>query len=448
MEAYLKKFMRELLENKNTLNEYVDQLYSDESKEGDLNELFGALKKEGLISCVFADNRVFHVALTLKGKNISASSLKLSDKEELLMLIGSIDEIGKLFHRIGGDWIIIDKINDVPQYQEWIQQVIMYLQEIHDRTGDEYVRSALDSCKKHMNGADDRKLFNEIVGKLKGIERNIDKYYQNDAQEDGGENMKANGKTPKIFISHAAADKPHVELIVRLLKDMGFKQDKVFCSSIPGYGVYLNQSICDTLWSLFDEHDLYVIFVHSPNFYGSAVGLNEMGAAWAFNSSYCSFLLPGFDYSDMKGVVDSSRIAIKLDEDKRTVQNLINQLYDELADFFSADRDTSIVWEGARDEFIGKINSIQVVTESSLTTEAESILGEAVKDDRGIVMMFSDLGGLTIQAGNRAMNTPGIRREEARMEAAVKELIRNGYLEQTGDNVFQITDRGYKFLGM
>ena len=50
MESYLKRFMRELLEHKNDLNEYVNQLYTDESREDDLNAMFGALKKEGLIS--------------------------------------------------------------------------------------------------------------------------------------------------------------------------------------------------------------------------------------------------------------------------------------------------------------------------------------------------------------------------------------------------------------
>lgn len=446
MDSYLKRFMRELLEHKNDLNEYVDQLYTDESREDDLNAMFGALKKEGLLSFIYADNRAYEVQLTLKGKNLSASSLKLSDKEELLMLIGSIENIEKLFHKLEGDWALFEQIHDVPQYQEWIQQIILYLQEIFDRTHDQFVWGAINSCQRHMNGTDDRKQFNEIAGKLRSIERNIDKYYQNEGQEGGNEIMQINKKTPMIFISHSSNDEPHVDLIVKLLKEMGFNQDKVFCSTIPGYGIGLSKDICDTLLNLFNEHDLYVIFVHSPNYYGSAVGLNEMGAAWVLKSSFCSFLLPGFEYSDMKGVVDSSKIAIKIDGDRRTVQNLINELYNDLAEFFSTTRDTSIIWESARDEFIDKMNAIQVITTSKLSNEADSILKEAEKDDRGIVMMTTDLSGLTVQAGNTSMNKPGIRREEARMESAVKELISKGFLAQSGKDVFQITDAGYKYL--
>ena len=148
----------------------------------------------------------------------------------------------------------------------------------------------------------------------------------------------------------------------------------------------------------------------------------------------------------MKGVVDSSKIAIKIDGDRRTVQNLINELYNDLAEFFSTTRDTSIIWESARDEFIDKMNAIQVITTSKLSNEADSILKEAEKDDRGIVMMTTDLSGLTVQAGNTPMNKPGIRREEARMESAVKELISKGFLAQSGKDVFQITDAGYKYL--
>ena len=404
------------------------------------------MKKEGLLTCIYADNRAYDVAFTLKGKNLSASALKLSDKEELLILIDSIDGIGKLFHRLDSDWGVFEQIHDVLQYQEWLQQIIMYLQEIYDRTHDHFIGETINTCQRRMHGTDDRKQFNEIVGKLRGIERNIDTYYQYDAQEDGNGNMQTNKKTPLIFISHSSLDEPHVELIVKLLKDMGFNQDTVFCSTIPGYGIGLSKDIYDTLLNLFREHDLYVIFVHSPNYYSSAVGLNEMGAAWVLKSSFCSFLLPGFDYSEMEGVVDSSKIAIKIDGDRRTVQNLINELYDDLAGFFSSKRDTSIIWEGARDGFIDKMNAIHVTIESQLTEEAERILREAGRDIRGIVLRVSDTSGVIIQAGNTSMNKAGIRRDEARMGAAIKELIKTGLLEQTGTDVFQITDDGYRFL--
>ena len=446
MEVYLKNFMRELLEHRDNLNEYINQLYLDEYRGEELNALFGEAEREGFIDCIYADNRAYVVKFTLKGNNISPSDLKLTDKEELLMLIGSIGDVEKYFHREQSRWGLYEKINDVLEFQEWIQQIIMYLQEICDRTHDQYIFDSINACKVRMNGTNDKKCFNEIVGRLKSIEKNIDRYYQNDVQEEGEVTMKSISKTPKIFISHSSKDEAHVALIVKLLKDMGFNQDNVFCSTIPGYGIGVSKDISDTLLNLFNEYNLYVIFVHSPNYYGSEVSLNEMGAAWVLKSNFCSFLLPGFDYSDMKGVVDSRKIAIKIDDERRRVQNLINELYDELASFFSTKRNSSIVWESERDEFIDKMNAIQVDTDEQLSKEAENILSEAEKVDTGQVLIIKDVEGITIQAGNKIMNKAGIRREEVRMETALKELISKGYLSQTGTDIFQITDLGYKLI--
>jgi hypothetical protein len=266
--------------------------------------LFRELEKEGLLVCKFVSNRAYSVQLTNEGKNIPLSELKLSDKEELILLIQTVDKIEKLFHNPEGEVKSNGEIHDVREYQEWIQQVTMYLQDVFDRTHDKFVYDSINICKKRMNGINDRNLFTEIVGRLKSIEINIEKYYTQNNTESGESTVKPVKKSPLIFISHSSQDKAHVELIVKLLKDMGFGQDKVFCSSIPGYGIKLNEDIYYKLLSLFNEHDLYVIFVHSPNYYGSAVGLNEMGAAWVLKTSFCSFLLPGFDYSEMKGVVD------------------------------------------------------------------------------------------------------------------------------------------------
>lgn len=446
MEIYLKKFMRRLLDHADALNEFVDELYKDESRENDLNALFGALKKEELINCIYADNRVYNVQLTLKGKNLTASELKLSDKEEFLTLIGQIDDIEKSFYRLDGQWAVFEQIHDVQEYQEWVQQIIMYLQDIFDRTNDKFIWGTINLCQSRMNGANDRKHFNEIVGKLRSIEKNIDKYYIETSQERTDNDLKTINKTPMIFISHSSKDEAHVELIVKLLKEMGSTKDSVFCSTIPGYGIGLSKDIYDTLLNLFSEHDLYVIFVHSPNYYGSAVSLNEMGAAWVLKSSFCSFLLPGFDYPDMKGVVDASKISIKVDSDRRNVQNLLNELYSDLAKFFSKSRDTSIIWEGARDEFIDKMNAIEVASDSQLSKEAEDILKAAEKDSRGDVLISKDLEGVTVQAGDSVMNTAGVRREETKMVSAVKELIIKGYLEQTGNDIYQITELGYTFL--
>lgn len=257
-------------------------------------------------------------------------------------------------------------------------------------------------------------------------------------------------KTPKIFISHSSKDKRQVELIVKLLKEMGLNSNMIFCSSVPGYDIGLNQDIFQTLLNMFNEHDLYMIFVHSNNYYESAVSLNEMGAAWVLKTKYCSILLPKFEFSNMRGVVNSNKISIKLDADRREVQNRLNQLYDDISDFFGIERNTSVLWEDERDKFIDNMNAIQVVNETELSEMAIKIMKEADKDERGCVLVTNSLEGTLIQAGSVMINKTGIRREETKAYDAVMELVRSGYLSQ-GDSkgeVFQLTNAAYEYIDL
>ena len=448
MDMYIKRFMKELLDNKENLNQYIDDLYSLEYKRNDLNEMFGLLKEEGYISCIYADNRVYNATLTLKGKCLTDAELRLSDKEELQLLIGKIDLIEKLFHKLPENWGDFDVIHDVPEFQNWLQQIIMYMQSIHDNTKDKFVWDTINSCNQRMNGTNDRRIFNEIAGKLRGIGKNIDKYYLDSSIEEG--TMQKMNKTPKIFISHSSKDKQQVELIVQLLREMGLKQNMIFCSSVPGYDIGLNQDIFQTLLNMFNEHDLYMIFIHSNNYYASAVSLNEMGAAWVLKTKFCSVLLPQFEFSNMKGVVNSSRISIKLDMDRREVQNRLNQLYDDISDFFDIERNTSILWENERDRFIDRMNAIQVVNEIELSDMAIKIMEEAEKDERGSVLVVNSFEGTLIQAGSVVMNKTGGRREEAKAHAAVMELLRSGYLSQSDSKgeAFQLTNAAYEYIDL
>lgn len=445
MNSKLKIFMRNLIENKDTINQYVDSLYEDKNDD-DINEMLGVLKKKGYINCLYADNRAYNVSLTFEGGNLSISDLKLSDKEELLILIDNIDEINKLFHSVDS-YFDYEEIYDIPKFQEWLQQIKMYLQNIFDDTHDTFILDTINICKSNMNGMNDRHIFNKITGALKSIKININKYYgkPNEIQK---KEMKCSEKLPLIFISHSSKDKEFAKLIVDLLKEMGLSQKQVFCSSIPGYDIGLSEDIIETLYNKFNEYNLYMIFMHSPNYYSSPVSLNEMGAAWALKNKFCSILLPGFEFTDMKGVVNSSKISLKVDLDRKEVQNKLNLLYDDLADYFNIDRNTSILWENSRDSFIDKINTLVVDTNHAISQEEISILLEANKDKKGAVLIIQNQEGTVIQAGNTTLNEPGIRRDEVKIYDAVMNLIKNGFLSQSDNkgSIFQLTNDAYNYI--
>ena len=169
-------------------------------------------------------------------------------------------------------------------------------------------------------------------------------------------------KQAKIFISHSSQDLAFVQPLVELFEHIGLNSENMFCSSISGYKVPLDDNIYEYLKKQFQNYDLRIIFVLSENYYNSVASLNEMGAAWVLQHKYTCVLLPQFDYRDVKGVVDHMKISIKLDSDKRELKDRLNELRNIIADEFGLNMSLSSqnVWERHRDEFIDKVNSTDV----------------------------------------------------------------------------------------
>lgn len=282
-------------------------------------------------------------------------------KKDLIALIDLSDSIEKLFHTVGGNGMItVDTIHDVQEFQDWLQEVHLELRDIYDRTRDHFVWETLNDFSKTMNGWNDKQIFTEIKGKLKAIRKNIDKYYPNEQKgsHEEQEETVMTDKKPKIFISHSSKDVAYVAQIVNLLDGMGLNHTQVFCSSLPGYGIPIDTSIFDYLRDQFLEYDLHVIFIHSENYYMSAISLNEMGAAWALRSAVTSILLPGFDFEKMTGVVNNQSIAIKLDGEQLELQDKLNQLYDKIVSEFGLTKKVDIIWKQKRDSFIKAVQQI------------------------------------------------------------------------------------------
>ena len=163
-------------------------------------------------------------------------------------------------------------------------------------------------------------------------------------------------KTPMVFISHSSKDKDFAEALVVLLEDLGMDSTNVFCSSINGYGVGLSQDIFETLRSLFNEHNLFVIFIHSPRYYKSPVSLNEMGAAWVLKTDFCSFLTSDMEFSNMSGVVNDSKISIKVNNNDAPAR--LTELKDKLIALFGLKNIDAIKWERKRNAFLDRVNTI------------------------------------------------------------------------------------------
>ena len=266
-------------------------------------------------------------------------------------------------------------------------------------------------------------------------------------------------KRPKILISHASKDIQYVQLVLNLFEDIGLTNEEVVCSSVPGYGIPLGADIYDWLASQFQEHDLYVIFVLSEQYYQSAACLNEMGAAWVLKQDYDSILLPGFDYRQIAGAVNPNQIALKLDdEDINNLKHRLLELKDKIVEKFSLRPISETKWELNRDEFLHKIeehiktNSESDIAEeenqeqTQITKDAIVLLIYAANSDAGQIVVTRSLSGMSVAGGHwNFVGLQGNAREEARWEAVIKELENFGLIEAVSHKrqMFNITHDGF-----
>lgn len=164
-------------------------------------------------------------------------------------------------------------------------------------------------------------------------------------------------KKSKIFISHSTIYIEYVRPFIVMLEKIGIKSEHLFCSSVQGYGVPFNENIYSYIQQQFNNNDLYVIYILSKNYYSSAACLNEMGAAWILKADYQSILLPSFDFNDIKGAIDPSKISFKLDTENDCRYRL-TELKEKIFDKINIPPIASSHWERVRDEFLEEIAQI------------------------------------------------------------------------------------------
>jgi hypothetical protein len=290
-------------------------------------------------------------------------------KEDLVKLINSRNEIEKCFHSAD---IGLNKgfeiIHDTQEFQDWLQSLLFELQYIFDHTNNKFIFETITLCKSNMNGVTDKRIFMELSGKLKAISEKIDQLYPDNEVTNqnnygsSGEKSECSTRKPLIFISHSSENKKQVGFFVEMLRAINLQpRTEIFCSSLPGYDIPIeyNGSIFEFLKSNFLNYDIHMIIFHSKEYYDSPVCLNEMGAAWALKSNCHSILLPGFDYINMKGVINDEKIAIKLDKEQAEVYDKLNQLRDEFVKEFNLIKVPDIIWEKARNDFVDKVNLLK-----------------------------------------------------------------------------------------
>lgn len=373
-------------------------------------------------------------------------------KNDLLCLIEQIDDIKSFFHIIGGTAMPeYNIIHDKAEFSAWKQELQLELEEIHDRTKDKFICSTLTLLKQGFNGWNDEKSYNELSGSLLAIRKNIDKYYPvkvNRTQNDNDkEEQKMPQKSPKVFISHSSKDIDYVSSIVDILEDIGLTEDELFCSSVPGYGIPLDEDIYEFLKQQFQDHNLHVILVLSNNYYQSVACMNEMGAAWVLQNKYTTILLPGFEFNEIKGAINPRKIGLKLDGNLTEVKEKLGQLKDTLVQEFGLTPIPDIRWERKRDTFISTLSKYRE-PKQIISDDALKLLLAACEVDDGTIFKITNLSGTYIRTNNQNFTTSQGRRAIAKWESVLEELIIAGFIERRGrkGEIFVVSKRGYDYI--
>jgi hypothetical protein len=153
-----------------------------------------------------------------------------------------------------------------------------------------------------------------------------------------------NPPAPRIFVSHAHADKDLVDkLLDTLVVGLGLDRASFTISSLPGLGVPVGQQFIDHLRSNLSTCD-GVVLVLTPNFYKSIFSICEMGAAWALGKTVWPLVVPPLSSADVRDVLTGVQI-LALDTD-----NALDTMADELAQLAGLRVNTSN-WVAKREQF-------------------------------------------------------------------------------------------------
>lgn len=155
----------------------------------------------------------------------------------------------------------------------------------------------------------------------------------------------------KVFISHSSFDKEYAECMVQLLTDIGISHEKIFCSSVKGYGIPGGVNFLEYIRATLDSN-VVVISLLTDRFYNSKVSLCEMGATWVKTNIQIPIVIPPFTYDDIEGVIKGIQgYTINDKED-------INELKNRIENLFDIKPVNTNIWEKRRDGYLVRISKI------------------------------------------------------------------------------------------
>ena len=256
-------------------------------------------------------------------------------------------------------------------FYDWIDATMQLLSDYYP-SNNEFLLSI-----KEMNCSDGFAMYdfyNEIRNTCSFMLYDIesDKVARQQVNHEQTQQVVVKAKPPKVFISHKYEDKKYAKALIDLIDFiLGAGGEKVFCSSIPGYGIKQARPILEELKQQFDNNNVFMLIIHSPRYYQSAVCLNEMGASWVLGTKFASFMTKDCKYDDLRGVINKEKICINLNDDIDMLKAHLNDFKNDLMSFFGVNPNTitGIKWETARNHFIDEVSKLTYEQENKVAVD-------------------------------------------------------------------------------
>ena len=149
-----------------------------------------------------------------------------------------------------------------------------------------------------------------------------------------------------LFLSHAVADKPLVDALIKLLEGgIGLAPHQIFCTSFDEQGIPAGKDFSAYMREELVKKAKTVLALVTPQYYESTFSLCETGAAWASEKQFIPLLAPPITYHDLRGALYGKQGM--LIDDPQKLDALRDQLKHLVKDETSTTR-----WNRRRDEFL------------------------------------------------------------------------------------------------
>lgn len=210
-------------------------------------------------------------------------------------------------------------------------------------------------------------------------------------------------KPIKLFISHSSMDKSVALALVELLEFLKIDgKDKIFCSSVPGYGVNVGEDLYERIKREYEQYNLFMIYLISANYLNSPMSLNEMGAAWLLKNEYQVFLLPELSIPDLGNVcIGTNHIAILWDAE--TLQESLNDFKNKLISLFCVAQPDENRWLAQSKKFMKVFKTPSTAKEEPknlqniAATPSAVIKVETIRVKGGAIVRFKNVGNVAAE---------------------------------------------------